>query len=236
MASIRELAACLELPGNFSILQDFFGYITPVPQPISLLRQAQLLQGPYINLNLIQVGVYDGDPQRVMRMNVGLQFTRQVYDNVDLGIGRVDYYELAASEKVNGFTIITSGTEAIDLTNEWFAPGYAIDAFFVIFIADALGYTTVDGPCNKSQHYQGFYYVATGVVVATDMPGNLGITLAHEIGHYLGLEHQGDVNNLMYEGAVATQLAPWQAEKIKGHCFVLPGCGSQLEVEGGGFL
>jgi hypothetical protein len=58
MVSIRQIASCIGLSGNLSIIGDFFGY-TRVPSgaPLSLLTQVRRLQQRHIHLNLIRVGI-----------------------------------------------------------------------------------------------------------------------------------------------------------------------------------
>jgi hypothetical protein len=50
----------------------------------------------------------------------------------------------------------------------------------------------------------------------------LGIIMAHELGHYLGLKHTDKPNNVMNDtaGLAHTVLLANQASTIKSHCFI----------------
>jgi predicted Zn-dependent protease len=50
----------------------------------------------------------------------------------------------------------------------------------------------------------------------------LNVIIAHEIGHYLGLEHDSSAANFMNGTAVAANInmKSGQASKMKKHCFV----------------
>jgi hypothetical protein len=50
-------------------------------------------------------------------------------------------------------------------------------------------------------------------------------TLAHELGHYLGLWHEGDRTNLMFKDVPnGGKLTVTQGEKMRQHCIVYTGC------------
>ena len=64
MASLRALAQCIGITGNFSVLRDFHGFVrgrlpsdpTGAAVELSLRRQMQRLKGRHFHLNVIAVG------------------------------------------------------------------------------------------------------------------------------------------------------------------------------------
>jgi hypothetical protein len=76
VASIATLASCIGVGAPFSVLGDFFGFAraqlapdpTGVTVQVSLLHQAQRLEGDHFHLNVIAVGsdqFTDGDYQEI---------------------------------------------------------------------------------------------------------------------------------------------------------------------------
>jgi hypothetical protein len=62
---------------------------------------------------------------------MAVHLTRQIFKQVDLGVGRVKYYRIPKAD-ADGFDIITNLREAIRLTRKWSGPNRdAIDVFIV---------------------------------------------------------------------------------------------------------
>jgi hypothetical protein len=119
--------------------------------------------------------------------------------------------------EAGGYEDIDDDDEASDLTHDWSAVNFAIDVFGVkTYKGDTAGYSAIDGKCDKS------YVCQLNGAVVEMATSNLGVIIAHEICHYLGLKHNDSPGNLMNEGADATTilLNEDQASSIQDHCFV----------------
>jgi hypothetical protein len=222
MASLKKIAACIGLPANFRVIRDFYGYTTGVPQKISLAKQVSLLKGKYgkhIHLNLIRVGVESFTADDEAEIDAAVQKTRDVYARVNLGIGRVRRYAIPLAE-ANGHENIDSASEASDLTDEFTVQNDALDVFFVLTYAGIdVGLSPICGSCDKDSKG------TTGAVVAIEkFPFQTAVTLAHEVGHYLGLCHVDDDKNIMYNFAFEDGITEDQGSTMRDHCFVKSGC------------
>jgi hypothetical protein len=117
-----------------------------------------------------------------------------VYAQVDFGIRRIVWSRIPLAD-ANGYVNIDNEAEAKALTHDFSGPPGGIDVFLVQTInGDAgLGPAHPPGPCNKDRNLQ-----LTGVLVALSSDRQWsGQTLAHEVGHYLGLDHTTSPTNLM---------------------------------------
>jgi hypothetical protein len=225
MASLKQLARCIGLSGDISIIRDFYGYTrVPTGTQLSLITQARLLKGRHIHLNLIRVGTgsngwfSDADEQEI---DAAVQFTRNTYATVNIGVGRVERYSIATAD-ANGRQDIDSDDEAETLTNEWTVPNDALDVFFVLtYAGDTIGLSRVDGSCDKDAKGM------DGSVVAIEGMGNTtGFVLAHEVGHYLGLEHiEDDSTNLLFPTVPnGGRLTVDQGNNMGDHCWIRSAC------------
>jgi hypothetical protein len=226
MASIRQMANCIGLSGEIWLVKDFYGYWKGGPKQLSLLKQVLLLKGKHIHLNLIRVGIEsftnEGKNNDEQEINLAVQFTRDTYATVNLGIGRVERYEITTAD-AEGREHIDSDGEARELTRKWTVDNDALDVFFVLtYTGITIGLSKVDGSCNKHRKSP-----MTGSVVAIeDSPNTTGFVLAHEVGHYLGLSHSdNDSTNLMFPVVPnGGNLTSNQGNKMREHCFVDSGC------------
>lgn len=220
MASLRGIAACIGVTGNFSMTRDFFGFLRGVPSDVSVLTQVRRLQGKHVHMNFIRVGSDQFTDNDLAEMDSALQFTRDNYAQRSLGVGKVEHYVISTTD-ADGADNINNDDEAEELTNDWTVPNSALDIFFVLtYSGSTIGLSRVDGPCNKDAKGM------DGSVVAIEGSVNTtGFVLAHEAGHYLGLSHSSSSNNLMF-GTVPNggSLTSGQGSNMRDHCFAKSGC------------
>lgn len=247
MASIRQLAGCVGIGGTFSVLGDFFGFfrrrVPPDPTgaatQVSLLRQAQRLQGPHYNLNVIAIGVDNFTDAEDIQVDYSIFKLRNIYHQRGVGVGRVEHYGVDTTD-AQGLDTPTTRDHLEDITDTWSVPNNGIDLFipFAMSVPSnggmVLGRSAVDGPCEDKDD-KGMNGSVSGLWGSEQTAR----TVAHELGHYLGLEHNhGDdcptstsaLNNLMAQSRCASStrnsvnLTTGQGNTVKGHCLVKPGC------------
>jgi hypothetical protein len=251
MASLRQVAGCLGLSGNISIVHDFFGHRqAPDFNSLSVLKQIKLLQGPHIHLNLILVGTDENglfSHKKEVEISTSIEQMRLIYAQVNLGVGRIQQYGIPIDE-AKGYDIIDNRDEAADLTHEWTIPNNGLDLFLVLDdwpgpkTGTLSGLSPIPGSCDKNDKDMNGVVVSLGA----NSPFLAGYRMAHEVAHYLGLKHTPDLtsdqlgdwnnyppeqqNNLMFPVPFAIpptkspQLNGGQVIIMKAHCFVQAGC------------
>jgi hypothetical protein len=253
MASVKAIMNCIgvDTSGTVSILLHFFGFFrarvpadpcSSATAQVSLLDHVKSLQGKHVHLNIIRVGIDNFTNAEVDRIDYAIFKARNIYRTVNLGIGRVEHYDVTSSE-AGGKDDLGSEGEAEDLTHDWTVPNNGLDVFMVGNISDSdfVGISPVKGPCDKEDKDQ------NGVIGGEVNRGTAAVarSFAHEIGHYLGLDHNhgaapdcpdttAECNNLMAQTRCATScgggvcqaivLNSFQGILVRGHCFVQNGC------------
>ena len=228
MSSVREILTCLGHPEGGSVRWGLFGYPV-VPKQLSVRTQVDLMKGKHYHVNVILVapedypeGDFPAGSSSTHQICYSLQVTREIYANVGLGIGRVEWYFISR-EQAGGYVVIDSSSEASDLTEDWTVDNDALDLFVVRIINGADGWSEVDGDCDKDAKGM------TGSVVEL-YPGNDDYAangFAHEMGHYLGLDHISDSGNFIGGDGASdswTGIYDWQGSIMRSYCFVHDGC------------
>ena len=238
MANLKSLASeALDINGSFTVVKGFFGYQYYDSQQtfvnsLSLRRQMTLVKVRSIHLSVILVGKDEnfGGSSVVTRSQVrdlqaGIQHMRDIYWQAPLGIRKI-YWQRISVEDAGSYINITDNSEAEDLTDDWNGSNDGIDVFIVQSIGDADGWSNSKGPCNKDS-----ICGLTGAVFEFRTNQEyFGVLMAHEIGHYLGLEGGNNDANLMGNdddgdgidtiSTNSTDINPSQASTMRSGCYV----------------
>ena len=149
MDSLRSIASCIGVTGTFSVARDFLGFIRGAPSDVSVLTQVRRLQGRHVHMNFIRVGSDQFTDSDFSEMDAALQFTRDNYAQVSLGVGRIEHFVISTAD-ADGADNINNDDEAEELTNDWTVPNSALDIFWVLtYSGSTIGLSRVDGPCDK---------------------------------------------------------------------------------------
>ena len=258
MTSVKATMQCIgrDETRELSVLGDLFGFwrrrVPPDPEPmatasVSLRDQLVALEGPHIHLNVIQVGVRDsltGNNRAAAREKVdyAIYRTRNIFAQVGLGVGRVNFHVIETKD-ADGLHDIGSEQDAVDLIDERSVGKGGLDCFVTRMIsADFIGYAPEDSDGILAGA------IDRGGAVTGGFEG-FSRTFAHEIGHFLDLEHphgkikdetkdcpadKGTANNLMTQTRCATTtgdgerdsvlLTASQGRTMRGHSIVRTGC------------
>jgi hypothetical protein len=253
--SVRQIAkSCLGVDGNISINSDIYGYIfrdsdgsvfgslggndtlpaSGEPTTRSLKRHLETISGRATDLAVILVS-HENDfsgsvtIDQVTKTQFAIQVTRDIYAQVNFGVRRISWQRIPVAD-AGGYAVITDRAEAQDLTDDWSGTGGGIDVFMVQSIGDAGGWSNTDGPCDKQSKSD-----LSGAVVELNRSRRFtGILIGHEVGHYLGLSHAGDITNLMGADTNgdgigeltnnSTAVNSAQAATMRSHCSVNDPC------------
>lgn len=241
--SLKRIADdCLGVTAPFSVNRDVYGYVFRDGsnrlfggslRARSLATQLNLASGRATNICIFLVG-HENDFSGVVsladvtKVQFALQVARDIYQQASLGIRRIFWRRIGVAA-AGSYTVISDQPEASDLTDDFSGPNDGIDVFFVQSILNAGGWSTTPGPCDKDAKEM------TGAVI--ELSGSrsfTGILLAHEVGHYLGLQHDGALSNVMgidsnNDGigeldGTSTGVTSSQGATMRGHCSVHSPC------------
>lgn len=193
-----------------------FKFAANPAQTVSSQLTWRALLGPRINI--IRVGSENFTADQNSRISGGISFARNIYEQVDFTIGDpVDWWFITVAQAGRLITI-ANNDDAEQLTADWTCPNDFVDVFISLNIVNASGWSPVNGPCDKDAKGM------TGSVV--DIEGDVpyfGNSLAHELGHYLGLNHVADPDNFIGNNGDSdskTGITVDQYNTMKQHCFV----------------
>lgn len=240
MESLKQGANCIGInSNNFSVLRHFFGFFrgTLPPDPtgadvtVSLKKQLGLLEGDHFHVNVIAVGVDNFTDSDDIEVDYSIFKLRNVYDNVGIGVGRVEHYGVDEAD-ADGLHAPTTKGQLEDITDKWVVWNNGIDLFIPSDMnvssngGSILGRSAVDGPCEDKDD-KGM----NGSVSGLWGDEQTARTVAHELGHYLTLEHRNsEPDNLMCQSGKANSirdsvlLTNGQGNDCKDHCMTKPGC------------
>jgi len=227
--------------GSFSILSHFFGFFrgrippdpTGITLKVSLKEQASLLQGKHYHLNIIAVGSDNFSPNDYIQIDYAIHKIRNIYSQVNIGVGRVEHYYILSSD-ADGLDSPTTEGELEEITEKWAVPNNGID----VFIPQNMnvpsnngvlgGKSPINGPCEDKESWK--WWIESSVVGLWGSE-QTARTFAHEVGHYLGVWNKNsDRDNLMCQSKKANStrdsVVLWnsQGDNMKDHCLVKPGC------------
>jgi hypothetical protein len=149
--------------------------------------------------------------------------TDRIFQQVDLGIGRVRYHDITNRRDLERFSTITSDADFLELMSRSVAPAdrdldshLSVNVFFVetitigaLGISSALGGppglhgTTASGVVSTSEFFrQRLMDPFTGQEIDGDVLS--GLIVAHEIGHYLNLYHVSESDGVTHDPVLDT--------------------------------
>jgi len=194
--SVKSLLSYVDAPvsDDRSVLYWLFGFRkglvppdpTGVTASVSVRQLSDDLGGDHIHLNVIAVGfdtlsdsAYN---DAVNEINYSVYRIRNIFRPQGVGVGRVLHLAIDNAD-AQGMADIANTAEARELWETFHVDNDGIDAFVVRSIAGFLGLAP-PGDCGKGTDNDG---LLGGGVDVTDE--GLSRTFAHEVGHFLGLDH-----------------------------------------------
>ncbi|HEX8174562.1 MAG TPA: matrixin family metalloprotease [Pyrinomonadaceae bacterium] len=241
MTSLKRAFACIGLEGNVSVCSQLFGFRrkkvpldpTGAIAKVSIRQQIQSLRNLQFNLNIIAVGSDLFSDGHDMQLDYTIYRLRQIYAQVGVAVGCVQNYYVPVAEAL-GHQYIGTEDAMKFMTHKWRVANDGISVFipFVMSIpreggsGTILGKSPVGGPCEGENTDDD---ELNGSVVVMSGDEQTAAAIAHEVGHYLGLEHRDEPNNVMFPTVGSnprqrSQLNEEQGETIRQHCLIRAGC------------
>lgn len=210
-----------------------YGYIWgATTRDLRLKSHLELIGGKAINLSLILVAHepdFSGEftLAEIRSIQEAIDRMREIYAQASLGVRKL-YWQYIPVADAGGYASVDGG-EATDLAEDWSGANDGIDVFWVTTVTDAGGWSNSDGPCDKNAKGR------TGVVLELQGSDEFsGILLAHEVGHYLRLEHANTITNMMGVDSnsdgigeldgTSTNITAAQGSTMRSGCFVKSSC------------
>jgi hypothetical protein len=177
-------------------------------------------------VNIIKVG--DFGSQEGFDLYDAVDVTRQIYERRDITFRGVQRWIIHDAD-AGSYRIINSEGEVYDLFDDWSVANTFIDVYvcqdFLGTGFDGLA-GDIPGPAAKGSDRDGVAVDKTGYLsgsVKRLRIDYLGMLIGHEVGHYLGLPHIGEPDNLMLSnsGETDTDLNYDQYQLMAPHGFVV---------------
>jgi len=173
--------------------------------------------GAGFDVNLILVGTENFTTALRTQLDGSLSGAQAIYTNVGLQMRNLQFFHIDVADA--GTYANLDRSEASSLTGDWTVPNHAVDLFISpMLTGGADGVSPINGSCNKDAKGM------NGCVVSLNGDtANSANTFAHEIGHYLGLDHIAEPNNFIGNNGPSnsnTQIFQWQGDTMSKHCFV----------------
>lgn len=198
--SIRDTCQdCLDRTGTLRVYRDLFGYPWGrIDRDLRIRRHIENIRATSINLCVFFVGHEPGfagtfTEAQAIRTQHAIDVMREIYEQADLGVRRIFWRYIHDDDALPYLSVNAGGATA--LTQAYSGPNDGIDLFMVQNISDAGGWSNSNGLCNKNDSGRTGAVVRVNFSVGDD--DYFGVLVAHEVGHYLTLEHTNSATNLM---------------------------------------
>lgn len=233
--SLKDTLSSLGWDGPKSVARDLFGYrrgrvptnVDGTNSSVSLLWWATRDFRQSFYLNVVAVGIESFTDAMWQEVDQAVHRVRQVYDAAGIGVLWVWPWFIPTAD-AGGLDVITTSDEVNDLLEGWAVDNAGIDLYFPAgwsVPGGLLGRSALPGPCPGDKDVKGRKGSVAGLTGITTS----GRTSAHEVGHYLSLEHRnGSGTNLMCQTGQANaptwqqvSLTSGQVDDVRSHCMVV---------------
>jgi len=152
-------------------------------------------------LNITRVGAEGFSASDYTKLYQAVDVCRTICERRDVTFD-VDRRNITNAQ-AGGFTVITSESEARDLFEQWSGPDNNFIDVFIVHSISGTGFDglagDIPGPTSHAGRKSGVVADKSGLNVPY-----LGMLIAHEVGHYLGLVHVSEAGNLMLSNSGTT--------------------------------